>query len=108
MFLKCDGPFGDRNIVSKDAIESIKVFEMADSETERDHTWDVALSTFIDTHKYGSYLSREEAEEVADGLARILDGEHEHEPAVTVGEVEEKLGAWLKGRSVIADAATPS
>ncbi len=101
MYLKCDGPFGDKAIISKDAIESLEVFEMGDGDRPEEGSqqiWDVVIHTFIATHKYGSYFSEEEAMEVAESLARLLDG-HQHEdlePVVTIDGVQQKLGMWLR------------
>lgn len=120
MYLRCDGPFGDRSIVSKDAIESLDVYEMGSpvgagpisgsTETTTANVWDVVIITFINQHKYGSYLTEEEAHEVKEQLARVIEGveqdHHQHEPEVTIEGVQERIGAWLTRSSAIADDAT--
>lgn len=100
-FLRCDGPFGDKDIVNGDAIESLKAMEMGDSERPdqgSQHVWDVVVVTATgEHHKYGSYFTEEEAHEVKEQLA--YDLEHpgkKDEPRI--GAAEERISNWLAAR----------
>ncbi len=112
MYLRCDGPFGDGHRVSKDAIESIHVeHDGADLDAYR-----VLIFTFGTSYKYGEYITKEDAEQVADGLCAILDGEATQEyeefepsaePVVTWDGVDERIQGWLIGRHGTAQPVTP-